>query len=93
MPLLVYAPLSYSEVREVRSPLGNTNVAALREATGRRQLCILCGDVVVVLLGLLMQIPCVGVLAGHADMDGLDLGIHANIVKTRELFKNSQIIF
>jgi hypothetical protein len=27
------------------------------------------------------------------DMDGLDLGIHANIVKTRELFKNSQIIF
>jgi hypothetical protein len=26
-------------------------------------------------------------------MDGLDLGIHANIVKTRELFKNSQIIF
>jgi hypothetical protein len=40
-----------------------------------------------------MHIPCVGVLAGHADMDGLDLGIHANIVKTRELFKNSQIIF
>jgi hypothetical protein len=68
LPLSVYAPLSYSEVRAVRSPLGDSATRTLQpSARIPNGGSWACGDVLVALLGLLMQAPCAGMLAGHAD--------------------------